>query len=465
VNVTVDVWKEEDCLTGQKVFKSKVKAPLAANDYTVKIDAVGLKPGNDPQIGAGGEYCYRFRRGGEAYSPVGHFKTPPAEDTAADVKITYNGDQDGTGGPPGFYGPFDALAAQDAENSDFNVFNGDNIYSDSSHRVSGPATTLSDYRDAYKEILGFSNLTDIRAAEGGYTLMDDHEVHNDYDGQTVNPARYAAGRQAFLEYHPVRETGLLHDPSCAGDPLYRTVKWGSDVEVFILDERSCRSGDVQISPCFGDLGPTLPTSLRSSFPFNLFLAPTPPAGCLSAIFNPARTVLGPVQKAAFKNDLLASDAKFKLIQNEYSIQQWHAQPYDRWEGYGAERNEILDFISNNAISNVVFMTTDHHATIQNEVFKDRFTAPATVAEEFVTGPVGTDTLSDEIISQFGPLALAAVQAIMNVDAVNCRHLDQNSYGVVDYNSTTQQATVSSIKDTGGLVQDQFTSANCTRTLP
>ena len=78
VNVTVDVWDEADCLSGQKVYKSKVKKPLAARDYTVKIDAVGLEPGT--------EYCYRFRRGGEAFSPVGHFKTAPAADTAADVK-------------------------------------------------------------------------------------------------------------------------------------------------------------------------------------------------------------------------------------------------------------------------------------------------------------------------------------------------------------------------------------------
>ena len=74
--------------------------------------------------------------------------------------------------------------------------------------------------------------------------MDDHEVLNDFAGQTVNPARYAAGRQAFLENMPIRETGLPHDPSCAGDPLYRTFKWGSEVELFITDQRSCRSADV-----------------------------------------------------------------------------------------------------------------------------------------------------------------------------------------------------------------------------
>jgi alkaline phosphatase D len=460
VNVTVDVWDEAECLSGQKVYKSKVKKPLAERDYTVKIDAVGLEAGTD--------YCYRFRRGGEAYSNVGHFKTAPAADTAANVNLTYDGDFDSTGGPPGpFHGLPLAYALEDAANGDFWVANGDNIYSDSHHRAS-PAVTVDEYRDTYKEGLEFTQLTDLRAAAGQYAMMDDHEVVNDYDGQTVSPARYAAGRQAFLEYQPVRESGLLHDTSCAGDPLYRTVKWGSDVEIFVLDTRSCRSGDAQAA-CSGDLGPTLPPAIRQAFPFNLFLAPTVSPACTAAINDPTRTVLGPVQKAAFKNDLLNSDAKFKLIQNEYSIMQWHAQPYDRWEGYAAERNEIIDFVANNNLhnvttSNMVWLTTDHHATMQNEVFKDRFTAPATRGEEFVTGSVAEDTLQAEIIATFGPLALAAVQAIMNLDGMNCRHLNQQSWGQVVYNATTTQATVTSWKDTGGPVLDQFTAAPCTRTL-
>ncbi len=462
-NVKVEVWQESECLTGQKVFKGKDKSMSAARDFTIKQDATGLS--------AGTEYCYRFRRGDEAFSPVGHFKTAPDAATAADVNISYDGDQDSTGGLSSpCCGTFPALAEAQNSGSDFYVANGDNIYSDSSHRLTGPATTLAEYRDNYKEITNFPNHQNNRAAQSQYAMMDDHEVQNDYDGQTVSPARYAAGRQAFLEYHPVRESGLPSDPSCAGDPLYRSVKWGSDVEVFVLDTRSCRSADVQAA-CGGDLGPTLPTALRSSPPFSFFLAPSPPAGCVSAIFNPSRTVLGPVQKNAFKNDLLNSTATFKIVLNQYGIQQFHAQPYDRWEGYGAERNEVLDFISNNAISNVVFLTTDHHATMQNEVFKDRFTAPATVAQEFITGPVGTDTLQTEIINQFGPVAFFAFQAILGVDGLNCRNLNQQSWGEVNYNSSTGQSTVTSWKDDGTgpvLNSDPQNPGNvspCTRTLP
>ena len=111
------------------------------------------------------------------------------------------------------------------------------------------------------------NLTNLQKSTSTYPLIDDHEVQNDFAGQTVNPARYAAGLQAFKENKPIRETGLPHDPSCAGDPLYRTVKWGSEVELFITDQRSCRSASANVAAtCGGDLGPTLPTAVRHDVP-------------------------------------------------------------------------------------------------------------------------------------------------------------------------------------------------------
>src|SRR5204863_4891623 len=134
-------------------------------------------------------------------------------------------------------------------------------------------------------------------------------------------ARYAAGRQAFLENMPIRETGLLHDASCAGDPIYRKFSRGSSVDIFMLDERSCRSAEAATA-CQGDLAPTLPPAARQTFPFNLFLSPNPPPGCLAALNNPSRTLLGPVQKAKFKQDLANSTAQYKLIVNEDPIQQF-----------------------------------------------------------------------------------------------------------------------------------------------
>src|SRR5206468_2677133 len=149
----------------------------------------------------------------------------------------YTGDSDGTrlaGGAPA-YNDFEVLEAARLEGGDFFVFDGDTIYSDSSFRAT-PAMTLAEYQAAHREVRGYANLRELLASTSVYATMDDHEVVNDYAAQTVDPARFAAGRQAFLDYYPVRETGLLQDATCAGAPLYRKFRWGSQAEVFLLDE-------------------------------------------------------------------------------------------------------------------------------------------------------------------------------------------------------------------------------------
>ncbi len=386
-SVKVEVW-DNATLTGPKVFQATEPQTSSAGDFTVKIEATGLSPDTT--------YYYRFRHGdeaGESVSPVGIFKTAPNAGAQANIRFTFTGDSDGTnvGGVPAFNN-FEVLNAARLENADFFVYLGDTIYSDSVFRPA-PAMTVDEYQAAYKLNRTYLNLTDLLKSTSTYAQPDDHEVFNDYDGQTVDRARYAAGIGAFLNYMPVRESGLLNDPTCAGSPLFRVFHWGTMADVIILDERSCRSSDVAVA-CAGDLAPTLPPPFRVQFG----LPPTPPPGCLAAINDPTRTVLGPVQKQAFKDALLNSTAKFKFVINEYVIQQYWALPYDRWEGYAAERNEILNFIYNNGIENVVFLTTDEHATYVNEVFRDRFengfpAPPTTIAEEVVTGPIATSGLT------------------------------------------------------------------------
>jgi alkaline phosphatase D len=380
-NVKVEVWDNPE-LKGMKAFQQTVPQASAAHDFTVKVDATGLSPGTF--------YYYRFKHDdtdGASFSDIGTFRTAPSPYIAADLRFTYTGDADGTrdaSGTPARH-EFEALYAARYEDGAFWVFDGDTIYSDSSFRSGGPATTLAEYHATHRENRSYANLRELLASTSVYATMDDHEVVNDYDAETVDPARYAAGRQAFLDYYPVRETGLLHDATCAGDPLYRKFRWGSEVEVFLLDERSCRSGSAA-AICQGDLAPTLPEAVRASYPFSLFLTPTPPPGCLETLSNPARTRLGPVQKAQLFADLAASTARWKLIVSEEPVQQFHVAPYDRYEGYAAERAQLLTFIQQNGIHGVQFLSTDIHATMLNQVAIDRFTSPAPVAVELVTGP-------------------------------------------------------------------------------
>jgi len=447
---------------GWKSFTGKFRTS-ADRDFTVKIDAKHLWPGL--------RYWYRFKSSPTGssnhdvvYSDVGTFRTAQWTWHKSNVEFTYDGDSDTSrvaGVNP--FNNWEVLDRAREENGDFFVYLGDTIYSDSSFRPGGPADTVDEYRDTYEEGRTYTALTELLKSTSTYPLMDDHEVQNDYDGKTVDPARYAAGRQAFLEWMPIRETGLPHDPSCAGDPLYRKVKWGKDVEVFITDQRSCRDADVQ-AVCGGDLAPTMPTAQRTSFPFSLFLSPSPPPGCLEAINDPNRTMLGPVQKARFKADLLNSTAKHKIVISELAWQQFYVLPYDRWEGYGGERSEILNFIRDNGIENVTFNTTDNHMTMQNQVFIDNYDDPETIAYEGITGPIATNTFQQEVLEFAGPVGLFAVNSGLNLVNIDCRHLDKYSYGHVQYDRTTGTIALSSKDQAGAVVTDQNTAVPCTQTL-
>lgn len=431
------------------------KTATAGNDFTAKILAYGLSPNT--------KYYFRWRKG-STIGPVGTFKTAPSSSSSADVKFAYTGDSDGTlvGGIP-FHNNFEVLDAVRAESPDFFGYIGDTIYSDSSLRPGGlPATTLSEYRDAYKVNRTYTALKSLLAATSTYVQADDHEIQNDYDGQTVDPARYAAGREAFVEYFPIATVEIGPIPGCAGVPMFRAFHWGSDVDVIIPDERTCRSPDAAVA-CLGDLAPTLPAPYRMALGF----AASPPAGCLTALNDPSKTMLGSAQKALFKAALNHSTAKFKFVLSELAIQQFFALPYDRWEGYAAERTEILNYIRDNSIDNVVFLTTDNHANLMNDVFVDRFTDSTPIAFEAITGPIATFSLEQEILGGFGAGALTAFNIAIGPlpgavfppffpagpNGVDCRELNKDSYGMVDVDASAGTATITFKDDSGAVIID------------
>jgi alkaline phosphatase D len=395
----------------------------ADSDFTAKFLAEGLKPST--------LYYYRFTAG-DTTSEIGIFRTAPKESTTANVHFTWSGDTDESkiNGVP-FFGNWEPLDAARSESPDFFIYLGDIIYSDV--RAAGQlpdAQTLDEFRQIYKDSRDVPALHDLLKKTSVYPLWDDHEVRSDWAGQTVDPTFFEIGKKAFDEYTPIGELTPTSDSDCAGPTQFRIKHWGKDVDVIILDSRTCRSSNVQ-TQCQGDLVPTLPGFIRASLPG---IPPLPPAGCLAAINDPSRTMLGSEQKEMFKDALLESKAKFKFVISSVSIQQTFAFPYDGWEGYGAERSEVLNFIRDNGIKNVIFLTTDLHLNLINEVFIDRFTDPSPIAYEVITGPVGAETDKDRILRLFGPglgpVFLQARQNLLTLAGADCRNLDSYSYGKV-----------------------------------
>jgi len=428
-------------------------AALAANDFTAKALVFPLKPAT--------RYFFRWRHG-NAVSDVGTFVTAPLL-TRRSFRFVWSGDSDPSriGGLPVFNN-WEALDAARGEQPDFFVYLGDTIYSD--FRAGGllpDVQTLDGFRGLYKSARDFPALQALARSTSIYAIWDDHEVRNDWDGETVDPAILATGRKAFLEYMPLWDRPVLQDRDCATAPLFRAFSWGREADLFVLDTRSCRSASVE-QVCLGDLAPTMPASIRPQFG----LAAQPPAGCLDAINDPSRTILGRVQKAVFKQALLASRARFKIVITPEAIQQLLVVPYDTWEGYTAERIEILSFIRDQGIRNVLFLTTDGHQNVMNDVFIDRFTNPAPIAYEVMTGPIASVTWQNLLLAAVGPGGVAAQQAIHGILGAQCRHLDAYSYGVVEIDAVTGTATISVKDATGNVLHDQVTPATaCTKTLP
>jgi alkaline phosphatase D len=423
---------------------------LAANDLTVTVPVSRLTPQT--------RYWYRFVQGG-ALSPVGAFKTAPPGTADVKVRFALSGDADATpkkGGQPGF-NHFEVYGRMAAERNDFNVNLGDTIYSDSELPGSKPARTVAEKWEKYRLGLALHALRRLRAATGLYSQWDDHEFVNDFSQPENGAALYAAGMEAFRDYSPV--------PYSADLGLYRSVRWGKNLELFFLDERSFRSAKAG-AVCKDDLAPTAPQSVRNAF---ATIAPTlarpVAAECLAAIDDPARTMLGPRQYAAFTQAIQASTATFKVVVNEVPIQQYYALPYDRWEGYAAERERLLRFLQAN-VKNVVFLTTDAHANLVNEI---RYQTLGGAVEgsgmwEAVTGPVATNTFAKEIDGFLGsPGAGAFIGSLFFKPpppaglGMPCAALNVYSYAEVTVTSKT--LTVTPRNAQGKPVQEQ-TGAVC-----
>jgi len=378
----------------------------AEDDFVVTLAIEGLDPDES--------YFYRFLSPDGTASATGTFRTAPAEDVASDVVFAYSGDS------AAHLKPFPLLSAVRQDDPDFFIYLGDTVIADPEVEGFPTATTLPEYRQLYKDNREDEHLRELLAATSTYAIWDDHEVVNDFDSETVDPDMLAAGLQAFFEYMPIRRS--LDDPS----RLYRSFRWGKDVELFILDERQYRSAEAF---CYDEEGETeqFPTRIADE-------------ACVQALRDPSRTMLGTEQKAWFKQALLDSDAKFKFIINEVPMSELLLLPYDRWEGYPAEREELLNFITDNGIENVIFLTTDLHGAVVNTLENGCI--------EIITGPIARETIGEELEAL--EVSTDLLEGLLPEITDEFYELDTYNYGLVKVlTSETPARVVIEIKDGDG----------------
>jgi phosphodiesterase/alkaline phosphatase D-like protein len=425
----------------KRIVRRKPLFALKSNDFTARIRVHGLHSGT--------QYYYRFVAIGKTAfdrlaSPTGSFRTAPADNEAAPLRFVISGDSNlGFTGPRGL--DFYVLSAAAAENADFFVYFGDTIYADSGVLPGGDAVTLDEYREVHRLTRQDPHLQQLLASTGTFTGWDDHEVRNDYAGETVDPDQFEAGARAFFEYLPVRE-----HPGHAPFRIDRTVRWGRHVELFFLDGRQFRSAEQFCNPTLPD-GPETAETLFSPFvedeviaalilPAPIFeaaaplLLPSDPDCVDTLLADPTRTLLGAAQLEMLKQDLLASTATFKIIVNNTPIASLLFSPYDRWEGYLAERQDLLDFLGANfAPGEVLVLTTDFHTNLA--IQRDDVT-------ELIIGPIGQSTFGLTVAALLPPelqpiadLVLTLIEAIIETangpNSVLGSEPDAFSYAVVE----------------------------------
>lgn len=363
----------------------------ASSAQPVKAWATGLVPGT--------EYHFEVRDACGSVD-VGTFRTPHRPTQRFGLRFGVSGDSRGD------VMPFHSISNVPSRDLDLFVLLGDTIYAD----VASPALptvsqaqTLAEFRIKHGEVLSSFNslngMGDLRASTAVLATIDDHEVTNDFSGGAsplsdprfgtfgsyINETElYARGLRAFVEYQPVSATyyGSTGDPRTANKRrLYRSRRYGQDAEIFVVDARSFRDAGL----------PAADPSNQASV-----------LGFLGASFDPTRTMLGAAQLQELKGGLLEAQqlgVTWKFVMVPEPVQNLGLlAASDRFEGYAAERAELLSFIVQNGIDNVVFVAADIHGTLVNNLtYQNGPGQPQlpTGAFEITTGAIAYD-------SPFGP---------------------------------------------------------------
>jgi alkaline phosphatase D len=337
------------------------------------------------------------------------------------------------------------------EDVDFVVCLGDYIYAESYHAkgktgvrddkigranadnpgIVREAVSLADYRAKYALYRSDKTLRDLHAKLPMVTTWDDHEVQDNYAGAApgggLDPAKHytaarkAAGYKAFFEAMPVMRSGKSR--------IYRSLRFGKNVDLLMLDQRQYRDDQ----PC-GD-------------------ATAPPCAELDA----PRNDLGRAQMSFTKQRLSSSGAAWKVIGNELMMMNaelpgGNYYGFDNWQGYTAEREELLAHIKSSGIKDVIFITGDIHTFIAGDV-RTAKSRGESVALEFVGGSITSQSFGETDLPIGGGQVLKGNDANPNtapaiIDAlravnpwVDQADFDHHGYGLVTADDKTFDVTL------------------------
>ncbi len=259
-----------------------------------------------------------------ARSPIGTLRAPYAEDELPELTIgAYACTKQGR--------DFSTLLRGAERDLDAVLLLGDGSYCEGSR-------TLAEYRMRWSENLQTTAYRTLRGRAPYVSTWDDHDVDNNWDPESFDPARLAVATQAFFESQPIRRQ------EAAPDRVWRSVRFGSTLEVFALD-------------------------------------------CKSERRNAQNLFISRAQMDWLKAGLDGSPCAFKLIMSSLPIGDfpwpWDFVDAQRWTGFPAQREEILRFIDDKRIEGLVWLGGDFHLGSVGRVAKSGL---GSTQHEILCGP-------------------------------------------------------------------------------
>ncbi len=240
----------------------------------------------------------------------------------------------------------------------------------------GNVQTLDEYRQKYRLGQSDPNLQDLHANYPMVSVWDDHEVEDNYagnqqDSAEPDPNKENDGTPRRIPFMKRRKNGYrsyfeatprIRMKSDANQ-IYGSYRLGSLADLFLTDQRQYR--DVQ--PCNDPI-----------------LEPCPETK------DPGRTMLGDEQKKWFKKAVPQSKAKWKIWGSELmlmSIDVPKGSPalVDAWDGYEAEREEILSSFKARGVENLAVITGDIHTFFAGDLSTTGDDQGDPIGVEFVGG--------------------------------------------------------------------------------
>jgi alkaline phosphatase D len=387
----------------------------AARDFTARVKLSDLSPGTRYR------YHVHFESAGETSETVeGSFKTAPGPEESSASSFVVAGDLGGHGfcrEAASGYAFFDRMREL---NPDFFIANGDLIYADSDcpeARPDGGKNIPGDFRRIDDPAVDWTDAASVREiylahwrynrADPSfqrfllevptYSQWDDHEVINDFGAPwprlAAAPERQGylnlvrAGREALFDFHPLWPNE--EEP----DRIYRSFRWGSSLELFLLDARSYRSANDRED-------------------------------------SKEKTLLGRAQLDWLKKGLSSSTATWKIVSSDVPLSiptGSRAEIYGRdafadgdpagapRTGSETELRELLTHLDREKVRNVVVVVTDVHfaTSLRYEIDLDSDGKPL-LFHELVTGPLSAVMLPPKTPdSTFAPRVLYVEGGIFN----------------------------------------------------